>query len=151
MSHHQSHVIYFNWFISTASVRDIDMWQHSTKPPHQGLYTCQLPIGLPHYMWAPHNTENNWQVEPTSAMWHYQVGATSQWTKTHGSHCLVPPQHTVTSTQAINRMIKYVALSDHAKSDLLGLNRPLINSQLNLMGLDSIAYRWGPFVRFMSV
>jgi hypothetical protein len=52
-------VVCFHWSISTASVRDTDTWQHGMKPPHQGLYTCQTPIGPPHYMWASHNTENN--------------------------------------------------------------------------------------------
>jgi hypothetical protein len=63
----------------------------------------------------------------------------------------MPPQHVLTLTQIINKVINCVALSDHAKSDLLGLSRSLINSQLDSMGLDSATYKRGPSVRFMSV
>jgi hypothetical protein len=61
------------------------------------------------------------------------------------------PQHVLTLMQVINKVINYVALSDHVKSDLLGLSRSLINSQLNSMGLDSATYKRDPCVRFMSV
>jgi hypothetical protein len=42
-------------------------------------------------------------------------------------------------------------LSDCAESDQLSLSQLLINSQLSLMGLDPVAYKKGPSVRFKSV
>jgi hypothetical protein len=105
-------------------------WQALTGPPHPPSATWQHCSNTPHFPSATWQHCSNTPQHP-SAIWQLAISATSQWTKTHGIHCLMPPQHTLTLTKMINGIIKQVDLSDCAKSDQLNLSRKLTNPQLD--------------------